>query len=184
MAEVSRPGSFSAAILVEPIVLPPPYHVAESHPLAEAARRRIDRFSSEEAAFSNYRGKGPFARWDDRVLRAYVAGGFRADDDGVVLRCAPESEAQFFLHASAHGMWDRLGEIRPDVLLIAGERSDSHPQPVLASLAARIPSVSTEIVSGASHFAPMEFPGLIADRIASVIAAVSGPDSDDQAEPE
>jgi len=177
MAEVSRPGSFSASILVEPIVLPPPYHVAPSHPLADAARRRTERFPSREAAFRNYFGKDPFTAWDDRVLRAYIEGGFRSDGEGVRLRCAPESEAQFFLHASDHGVWERLGDIEHEVLLIAGEASNSHPQPFLTRLAGRLPSVSTDVVPGASHFVPMEAPGLMADRIAGVIASVSGRES-------
>ena len=184
MAEVSRPGSFSASILVEPIVLPPPYHVAPSHPLADAARRRTERFPSREAAFRNYFGKGPFTGWDDRVLSAYIEGGFRSDGEGVRLRCAPESEAQFFLHASDHGVWERLGDIEHEVLLIAGEASNSHPQPFLTRLAGRLPSVSTDVVPGASHFVPMEAPGLMADRIAGVITSVSGRESQNQPEPD
>ena len=81
-------------------------------------------------------------------------------------------------------MWERIGEIEHEVLLIAGEASKSHSQSFLKRLAGRLPSVSIEVVSGASHFVPMEAPGLMADRIAEVIASVSGRESHNQPEPD
>lgn len=175
MAEVARPGTFAAALLIEPIIFPPPYRVAASHPLAEAARRRRRRFASRGAAYANYHGKGPFSRWDDRALRAYVEGGFADRDGGVELRCAPEAEAQFFLHAGAHGMWERLGELDLPVRLMAGAGSDSHPSEFLKRLEERIPGAVSEIVPGTTHFLPMESPGTVAARIARMIEDLGAP---------
>lgn len=170
MAEVTRPGSFESAILVEPIVFPPPYRLAGFHPLADGARRRRREFPDRAAAIGSYRGRGPFARWDERALNAYVSGGFEDIETGVALRCAPEAEAEFFLHASVHGMWDRLGELTLPVSLIAGEGSDTHPGEFLERQARQFGGpATTEIVRGATHFVPMEQPALIAERIAAVV---------------
>jgi pimeloyl-ACP methyl ester carboxylesterase len=177
MAEVLRPASFAAAILVEPIIFPPSYRAAGYQAHAEAAGRRRRHFASSEAAFANYHGRGPFSGWDDRALRSYVAGGFRPEGDAVTLRCAPESEAQFFLHAAGHAMWDRLGELDLAVSLIAGAGSDTHPAGFLSRQAERIKGATTEIVPEATHFVPMEVPGLLADRIAAVIDTVRGDSS-------
>lgn len=175
MAEVARPGTFAAALLIEPIIFPPPYRVAASHPLAEAARRRRRRFASRDAAYANYHGKGPFSRWDERALRAFVEGGFDGGDGGVVLRCSPEAEAQFFLHASAHGMWERLEDLDIPIRLMAGAGSDSHPSDFLRRLEQRIPTAASEIISGATHFVPMESPGVVAARIAGMIEDLGAP---------
>jgi len=174
MAEVLGAGTFSAAILVEPIIFPPSYGAARYQARAEAAARRRRHFASSDAAFANYHGRGPFSGWDDRALRSYVAGGFKPDGDSVTLRCAPESEAQFFLRAAGHALWDRLGELDLPVSLIAGAGSDTHPAGFLARQAEQIKRATTEVVPDTSHFVPMEAPGLLADRIAAVIDTVRG----------
>lgn len=182
MAEVTRPGAFAAAIMVEPIIFPPPYQMPASHPLVESVRRRRRHFESRGAAYANYHGKGLFAGWEDRVLRAYVEGGFKQEGDGVVLRCEPESEAQFLLHAFVHRMWERLGELDLPVALIAGARSDTHPAEFLERQAARIRDATTEIIPNTTHSVPMEAPGVIAERIAVVVASVRAAQSKGQAQ--
>ncbi len=182
MAEVTRPGAFAAAILVEPIIFPPPYRIPASHPLAEVVRRRRRRFVSSGAAYANYHDKGLFAGWEDRALSAYVEGGFRHEAGGVVLRCEPESEAQFLLHAFVHRMWERLGELDLPVALIAGARSDTHPAEFLERQVARIRDATTEIIPDTTHFVPMEAPGVIADRIAVAVASVHAARSEGQAQ--
>ena len=184
MAEATRPGSFAAALMVEPIIFPPPYRIPLSDPLAETVRRRRRRFASRDAAYANYHGRGPFARWDDRALRAYVEGGFTLDGEGVVLRCDPESEAQFLLHAFAHGMWGRLGELDLPVVLIAGAGSDTHPAEFLERQAKRISGATIEIVPDTTHHVPMEAPGILAERIVGLMTSVVIERSEDQADPE
>lgn len=170
MAELTARETFAGAVLVEPIVFPPPYEVLVDHPLEEAARKRRAEFASFEAVFEAYHGRGPFARWTDAALWAYVHGGFRPTADGTVaLRSQPASEAQFFLHASAHGAWDRLGELSLPVKLLAGERSDTHNAEFAAAQAARFGNAELEIVAGAGHFVPMERPGKVARSIAQMM---------------
>jgi len=91
MAELLRPGTFRALLLVEPIIFPPPYVRYEALPLAIAAERRRSSFSSRVSARDAYRGRGPFAQWGDETLHgawdrmgeiscpAIVAGGEQSD---------------------------------------------------------------------------------------------------------
>src|SRR4030065_574868 len=62
MAELLRPGTFRALVLVEPIVFPPPYFRAEENPMSAAALRRRSSFPSPEAALASFRGAGAFRR--------------------------------------------------------------------------------------------------------------------------
>ncbi len=174
LAELLQPGTFDAAVLIEPIIFPPPYRVADDHPLADMARKRRAEFESRGAALEAYRGRGPFAGWQDAVLEGYVRGGFEEHPDGsVTLRTSRGAEAGFFSHAFAHGAWDRLGEFDVPTAILAGEFSDTHHAAFLDSQAARFASATAEIVPGASHFVPMEMPGLIADRVAAAVDSVA-----------
>lgn len=134
-------------------------------PLAEGALLRRDGFRSREAVVDNYRGKDLFASWDPDVLAAYVDGGFVEREGRWWLRCKPEVEAEVYRAATAHGLYDRLDEVRCPVLVLAGENSTTFTEALTADLTGRIPDARYEIVAGASHFLPMERPGLVADEI-------------------
>jgi pimeloyl-ACP methyl ester carboxylesterase len=165
MAEVLRPGRFKALVVIEPIIFPPPYRRMEHIPLAEGALRRRDGFHSREAIIDNYRGKDPFASWSPDVLAAYVDGGFVERDGRWWLKCRPEVEAEVYRAATAHGLYDRLDEVGCPVLVLAGENSTTLSDASTAALTRRMPNARYEIVAGASHFLPMERPGLVADEI-------------------
>lgn len=173
MAEVLQPGTWDHLVLVEPIILPPPFHRAETHSLVEGALRRRTRFDSRELTRASYAGRGPFVRWTDRALDLYVEHGFRDDTDGSrVLVCDPQVEAEFYRMATAHGVWDRLGEIACPVTLVIGEHSDSHPPRSAAALAERFGKSRMISVAGADHFVPMEKPDVLTQVILEVLAAL------------
>ena len=172
LAELARPGTFSSLVLVEPIIFPPPYGRYPDNPMAAGALRRKPGFTSRQAAYDNFSSKSAFAGWDDRAMRAYVAGGLREEGNGVVLKCAPEAEAEFFTAATAHAAWDRLDEIETPVLMMAGENSTTHQEQFLADLCSRMPSAEYEVVPASSHFVWMEQPGVIAARVAERILQI------------
>ena len=174
MAEILQPGTWDHLVLVEPIILPGPFRRAETHSLVEGALRRRTRFDSREQTRSSYAGRGPFASWTDRALDLYVEHGFRDDPDGSrALVCDPEIEAEFYRMASAHGAWDRLGEIACPVTLVIGEHSDSHPPQSAFVLAGRFRDCATVTVPGAGHFVPMEKPDEVRDVIRSVVTKLT-----------
>lgn len=167
MAEIERPGTFSRLVLVEPIVFPPPYRRVSEHPLIAGALRRRTTFTSADDAADAYRGRGPFAAWDERALRAYVEHGFGPGDGGWTLRCRPETEAEVYAGSEAHGAWDRLGEIGCAVDLVAGEHSDTHHEAFARRQADRFANARLHVVRGASHFVPMEDPAALAEIVRS-----------------
>jgi pimeloyl-ACP methyl ester carboxylesterase len=172
MAEILRPGTFGALILVEPIIVPGPVGRRDDISLAAQAERRRSEFPSPEAALAAFRGRGPFARWVDDALAAYVRGGLRRDGAVWVLSCAPENEAEHYRVAGATGAWDRLDQVRCPVVVAGGEESASHPRTFLEALTARFPAARLEILPGTTHFAPMEDPGATAALVADVLAGL------------
>ena len=171
MAELLAPGTWSHLILVEPIIFPGPYERAERHPLVIGAVRRRASFASRDDTRTAYTGRGPFARWTPEALELYVEHGFRDGPGGERhLACAPATEAEYYRMATAHGAWERLGEVACPVTLLVGEHSDSHPPDFAARLVARFRAATLVTVSGAGHFLPMETPG----EVAEVVRAVAG----------
>ena len=165
MADILQPGLFRRLVLVEPILVPPPYERTEDHPLVRGAERRRLSFPSLEEAAAAYRGRGPFVDWREEALQAYVTHGFREEGGAWMLRCLPEVEAEFYRSHSEHAAWERLGEIRCPVVLVVGGRSDSAPAAVADRLSARFAEGVLRTVPGGSHFLPMEQPSILADII-------------------
>lgn len=170
LAELARPGTFESLLLIEPIVLPGPATRWEEGALAVGARKRKRWFPSRHHALDNYRGRGGFATWTEEALNAYVEGGFRELDDGSIeLKCRPDREAEVFSASMTHGAFERLGEIRCPVRIVAGEVTDTHSQELLDDYERMIPNASTSVLANTTHFIPMERPDLVADEIASLL---------------
>jgi pimeloyl-ACP methyl ester carboxylesterase len=161
MAEILRPGTFEALVLIEPIVFRPPFGRFEN-PMVDGALRRKAVFPSPSAAFSNFASKPAFARWDVEVMDAYVQGALVDEAGDWRLRCRPEHEADVYRGGSAHGAYERLEEIVIPVLLMAGEHSDTHDGPFLEDLRSRFGNATSVVISDAGHFLPMEQPAAVA----------------------
>jgi len=175
LAELLAPGTFRSLVLVEPIISPPPFKRFEAHPLALGTLKRTPVFASRDAAAVNFRGRGPFAGWDDRAFQGYLEGGLHPNPilapDAVRLACHPEDEAEYYRSGGEHRAWNRLSELAVPVEIIAGENSDTHSARFVGNLAGRMQRATVTWVPEASHFVPMQRPQVVA---AAVAAAVSG----------
>lgn len=170
MAELTRPGTFAAAWLCEPIITPPdggpfPPRPGGVNPLADSARRRREVFASRDEAYERYAARPPFAGCDPEALRAYVDFGFRDQPDGtVILKCRGETEAAVFEQAR-HSTFERLDAVAT-VVTVAASGDGAPPALVAPLVAAALPRATVEHYPDLTHFAPMEAP----DRIAAAIA--------------
>jgi pimeloyl-ACP methyl ester carboxylesterase len=175
LAELLRPGTFASLLLIEPIILPPPFVRVEQFSMTEAALRRRAVFASREDALESFRGRGPFARWTPAALEAYIDHGFRDEDGSWRLKCDPEVEAEFYRSATVHGAWDRLGEVTCPVTVVGGEDSATHPRDFLERQAGRFRAARLEMVPGATHFVPMERPEAVARLVRDALEEAAGP---------
>ena len=166
MAELLAPGTFDYLVLIEPILLPPPF-VARDSQVARSAEKRRATFPSLAEARNHLRQKQPFMAWDEVAFAGYLRDGFRPTGhrSEVTLACDPRDEAEIYRSAFAHGAWERLSEVKAPTLVMSGALSDTHNEAVIRELASRFPSAGIEIVPGVGHFLPMEMPDLVADRV-------------------
>jgi len=165
MAEILQPGTFERLVLIEPIIKPPPYRRRDDHPLVATTMRRRVAFGSYEEALDAYRGRGPFAQWEERAIVSYVQHGFELTADGWTLRCPPDVEAEVYATSELHGAWERLEEVTCPVDLVVGEFSDTHHAAFAAEQVSRFPVARLVTVAGATHFVPMEKPAELAGLI-------------------
>lgn len=172
MAELLRPNTFAALILIEPMIFPPPYQRAENH-LSRAVKKRKRVFESREAARENFASKPPFVEWDPSALDGYVDDGFIETDEGVTLACTPEAESDIYEGATAHGAWERAGEIRVPTLILAGSESDVFPSEYARLVAKQFARAGSENLAGANHFLPMEQPEVLARRIERIASGLA-----------
>lgn len=172
------PGLANGVLLIEPATVPfagaaafeavrddpatPPSAIA-----AQAARRRRD-WPSRDALFEAYRGRGVFATWGDDWLRAYIDGGTRDTQDGVLLSCDPVWEAATF--RSVSGTLERsLGNWRgPLKLLFANHGSTVARADVPVFMAH--PGRSEAYFETAGHFLPVEHPDEVVAAIRDLVA--------------
>jgi lipase len=173
MAELKAPGTFAGLLLIEPIILPPPFRRQEG-PLSARALKRRNHFESREEARENFAPKPPFSTWDRSAFEGYLECGLIDTADGTELACRPLDEAEMYQGATGHGAWGLLGNIRAPVTIVAGGSSDTHPSDFVRLLASRIPNSEYEIVPDTGHFLPMEMPELVADRIERLAARITG----------
>lgn len=173
LAEQSRPGTFAALYLFEPVLLQADPATARGRgtALADGARRRRDRFADRDEAYRHYQQRPPLSGLDPAALRAYVDFGFEDTPDGDVrLKCRPEVEAAVYESAMDHDGVARLGQVACPVTVACGEVSPACPPPQAVRLAGMLAAGTTDVVAGVGHFGPMERP----DRVAASVRAAWG----------
>ncbi len=172
LAEMRRPGLFSAIWAFEPIVFPVEGPVAPTpnrNRLADGARKRRAAFASREEARANYSSKPPLMWLDPRVLDGYIDCGLRDLPDGTVtLACEPEHEARTYEMGGSHGAYGRLDEVTCPVSLVCGETTDALGPSLLPLLAARLAHSTVDVWMGHGHFGCLVDPER---TVASVLAA-------------
>ncbi|MEM9519968.1 MAG: alpha/beta hydrolase [Actinomycetota bacterium] len=163
--ELRRPGTIRTAWLFEPILFPPMGDNPST--MAETARNRRATFADHAAVIERYGSRPPFSIVDSDVLADYVTHGFEHTDDGVTLKCTPESEARTF-ESVDHDVFARLHEITAPITVIAS--TDGAPPALVAPMVAdAIPTATLTTWDAKTHFGPFTDPGRAADEIRAAI---------------
>ncbi len=174
VAEATRPGTFDALVVYEPIVHPPELHEfrrGEASMIAVNARRRRAEFDSFAAAEANYLAKPPLSHFTPEAMRAYVRYGFVPTADGRVrLKCEPEHEARTFEANSSVAVWDQLDDVRCPVLVLGGSLTDPGPASAAEPLAARLANATFHRFDELGHLGPMQDAALVARIVTGFLA--------------
>ncbi len=167
-AAVAHPERFSHLILLDPTLLPRTYlwivrlmrllGREARLPLVQQALRRGRAWLSVEDAYTYFRGKRLFSRWSDDQVRTYAESITTPDGrGGVKLVFSPEWEAQIY-RTVATDVWRYPNRIKPPLLVICGELTDTFVQPSAALFARLNPRAQIVTIKGAGHLVAQEQP--------------------------
>lgn len=123
-----NPGLFKALVLLDPIVMPPPFfigvHIAAAlgrHPLANASRRRREAWASRAEVADRLRGRGTYKGWTPEALHCFVEYATHDEGGKRVLSCPRELEAEIFERPV--WPWAAFRKAQLPILFLRGEQS-------------------------------------------------------------
>ncbi|MEY3805288.1 MAG: hypothetical protein RIR69_100 [Actinomycetota bacterium] len=177
MAARQQPSLFSALVVFEPIVFPPPREDSPprpENPLAGGARKRRSRFPSFDAALENFASKPPMATFHPDARNAYVRHGFQPTPEGdIELKCLPEHEARTYETGGTSGAWDELPSITTPVWVVSGAPAPFQPSSFAISVAEQLPHSTYVQYDELGHFGPLERPDMLAALVENVATQMS-----------
>lgn len=183
-AAALAPELFAGLLLLDPVILSADVYGQRRQGGEHFAARRRDRWSSPAEMFEAFRGRDPFARWDERVLRDYCEFGLlpAPDGDGYVLACPPIVEAAIYQGAiEAAAVYDEVARVEAPVRVVRarprqpGSALDMTSSPTAPDLASRFRRGTDAPAPQYSHFIPMEDPAFVAAQLALLEAMVGLP---------
>ncbi len=166
---LQRPERFEALLLCDPVLLPPAPAAPgggppRSNPMADAARKRRDRFPSAAEAFAHCRSRPLYAAFTPEALALYVGLGMHERANGErVLKCAPAVEGAIFASAGMFDLMEAFAGLAPELVILHAARGN-FSRPYYEQLARRAPRARVEGVDG-QHLFPMEAPQIVVDWI-------------------
>ncbi len=173
LLEVERttPGTFTSAMVYEPVVPPGPFG-PEPSPIQRAAAGRMRTFPSRGHALERYGARPPLGLFRADVLSDYVRHGFAEGTNGeITLKCAPESEALTFANAGTIPLAS-LKDIDLDVVVaVSGE--DSMLASLVDEIVEMLPNGRAQRFPTLSHFGPLQDPVVVANAVRELITAAS-----------
>ena len=179
MAAARRPDKVLGLILAEPVIMDAwqggmfwlAKRLRRSHrfALAAGAARLRSVFESHAMALSNYRGRGGFKTWPEAWLEAYVQHAFVPQDDQVRLACSPDWESAIFANTE-HNPWPGIRSVKCPVIALAAERQSTFSPAARKRFRTLQPSADVSVLSGTTHFLPMERPDAVCDAVLQVLS--------------
>jgi pimeloyl-ACP methyl ester carboxylesterase len=179
MAAARRPDKVRGLILAEPVIMDAwqgrmlwlAKWLRQSHrfALAAGAARRRNVFDSHAMALSNYSGRGGFKTWPETWLQAYVEHAFVPQGDQVRLVCSPDWESATFAHTE-HNPWPGVREVMCPVIALTAESSSTFSPAARKRLRTLLPSADVRVLSGTTHFLPMERPDAVCEAVLQALS--------------
>lgn len=177
-AAAMQPGTFSALLLIDPVLMKPSTY--DRAPAAEGEHfvaRRRNEWTSPEEMIERFANRDPFRRWDPRVLRDYCEHGLLAEPhrEQYTLACPPVIEAAVYTGNQMWNPYPLLNKLDlPVTILRAPPAAAEQPMSMMSSptwpgLVSQLPNAEEIVLAENSHFIPMEAPGLVATHIRDLV---------------
>lgn len=177
LAAALRPATFSALLLLDPVIRSRTEYVGPWQAAHFVSKRR-NRWTSPEQMYQRFENRPPFDTWNRAVLRDYCRHGLLPDGDGFVLACPPEIEAGIYENSPApeSNIYPEIAAIDIPVRIVrAGKQLDPAnfmaASPTAPDLVSSFSQGTDLCIREHSHFIPMEAPELVAKWIAEILAS-------------
>jgi pimeloyl-ACP methyl ester carboxylesterase len=174
LAAALRPNTFSALLLLDPVIRNSEEYVGPWKQAQFVAKRR-NRWASPQEMYARFEDRAPFDAWDQNVLRDYCEYGLLPDGDGFILACPPEIEAAIYENSPSpeSNIYPEIASMQIPVHIVrAGKQLDPAnfmaSSPTAPDLASNFAHATDLCVADHSHFIPMEAPILTAQWIAAL----------------
>ena len=95
-----RPASFSALVLLEPVIRARDAYVGPWKK-TDFVRKRRNQWASAQEMFERFEHRPPFDSWDRQALRDYCENALKANGEGYILACPPAVEASIYEGSTA-----------------------------------------------------------------------------------
>lgn len=165
-AAAQYPGLVEEALLLDPVVIPAASE-GEKSPgrgpdLADMARRRRADFSTREAAYDHFAGRGLFEAFRPEALALYVAEGMAETATGEIrLKCDPSVEAAVFENGGTLDVFGLASKIQTRTRFLHAARGNFSLD-VYDELAGRMPHARVDSLD-VGHLFAMENPEVVVE---------------------
>lgn len=122
-------SDFSRLCLIDPVLLSPSMilgarldqllRTKRAMPLAEQARRRVNGWPDEHAAFRFFHRQPFFKAWSSASLNAFIQHGLKPENGKLKLKCPPSMEASIF-DSVPHSLWPAIKKLRTPTDILFG----------------------------------------------------------------
>lgn len=171
---------FNRLVLVDPVIMAPEFyalpdvmknHFSDGHPVA----KRRNNFADADAMYTNFEGRGSYAKWKPKALRDYCEFGLLPNESGsgYILACPPDVEASIYMGNTGCDVHDLVPRVKvPVKVLRAKQRTGDREDMMDFSLSPTWPELASHFEQGEdiylpelTHFMPMQDPALVARYI-------------------
>lgn len=135
---------------------------------AKSAGRRRDKFSSQEAVYERYHGRGPFKHFPEMVLKDYITDGFVPVEDGVQLACRPRWEQLGYV-SQAQNMKRRIANLPPGSRIMITDFVKQSEAWMLRAQQ-KNPDLRIDYYPKKDHFFPVVEPDISREALRDIIA--------------
>ncbi|KAF9436130.1 hypothetical protein BGZ76_004752 [Entomortierella beljakovae] len=178
LAELIRPGTFSAIVAVDPTMFPSSMgkKIEINENLKQMTLRRRDTWKDRAEAKAQFLKRPFFQAWDKEIMDIYVEYGLKdsVSADGslqVTLKTPKQQEAATFgsVVTGMQDAFERLGEIQVPIHVIAGETSDLNTPEMLDAKMQKIRYGSLDVMKESGHLLNFEKPAETAKFISAFL---------------
>jgi pimeloyl-ACP methyl ester carboxylesterase len=112
----------------------------------------------------------PYSRWRPEIFDLFVQEAVRETDDGVALKCPPETEVEIYRQTLSYDLWPEIARAQVPAIVLRGVSKEGFASTTSPELAGWLPQGEDRPLADASHHVPMEHPDEVIRAVHDLLA--------------